>query len=96
MSSTLTKPTVAEIDAGEKVLAEEHGCNPDGYYRPSAEAVLEAGKEAALKELTGIIDREIEDTERLIKHFRGSPMDRVGALDLELAGEQAFDRERRH
>ena len=87
--------TVAEIDAGERVLAEAHGCNPDGYYRAQAEAVLEAGEEAALKELLGVIDDEIEDTKRLIDRFRGSPMDRVGALDLELAGEQAFDRELR-
>lgn len=45
-----------------------------------------------LREMRALIAPEAEP----VVAFRGSPMDRVGALDLELAGEQAFDRERRH
>jgi hypothetical protein len=43
-----------------------------------------------LREMRALIAPEAEPVA-----FRGSPMDRVGALDLEIAGEQAFDRELR-
>jgi hypothetical protein len=79
MSATLTQPSAAEVSAAEKVLAEAHGCNPDGYWRPLAEAALEAAKDAGLGEITALIDLEIENTERALAAFRGSPMDRVGA-----------------
>lgn len=92
----VSAPSLAEVDAAERVLAEAHNHPMDGYWRPLAEAALEAAKDAELDGITALIDLEIEDTERLLNHFRGSPMDRVGALDLELAGEQAFDRERAH
>lgn len=95
MAINVSAPSRAEVDAAERVLAEAHGQNPDGYWRALAEAALEAAKDAELCGITALIDLEIENTERALAVYRGSPMDRVGALDLELAGEQACDRELR-
>lgn len=54
------KPTTAEVDAAEKVLAEAHGQNPDGYWRPLAEAALEAASDARLTDFLTTVDREFD------------------------------------
>jgi hypothetical protein len=42
---TTWTPTNAEVSAGERVLAEVAGCSADGFWRPTAEAVLIAAHE---------------------------------------------------
>ncbi len=46
----LATPTPAELDAAERVLAEAHGMESDGYFRSLALAALEAAKDAQLDE----------------------------------------------
>ena len=59
------QPSKAEIDAGEKVLAEATNSLPDGYWRSTVEDVLIAAHkeswQAMLKGLDGIamLDAEI-------------------------------------
>lgn len=75
----VSAPTRAEVDAAERVLAEAHGQNPDGYWRALAEAALEAAKDAAMADIGAAIDREIVFCETALAAYWGSPMDRVGA-----------------
>lgn len=58
MSSLTITFTHAEVDAVEMVLADAHSETADGYYRPLAEACLEAAKDAALREALGAAEDE--------------------------------------
>lgn len=51
-----TRPSSAEVTAVEHVLAEAHNQPMDGYWRPLAEASLEAAKDAQLREFVKEID----------------------------------------
>lgn len=71
MSSTLQQPTRAEVDAVEKVLADAHSQPCDGYWRPLAEASLEAAADIRLNTFVDLIDRDIEACEAAIASHRG-------------------------
>jgi hypothetical protein len=53
-------PTDAELDAAEIVLAEANNSPVDGYWRSIGCAVLEAAKDASMREFQDIIDQEFE------------------------------------
>lgn len=61
MPQTITKPTVAQLDAAERVLAEVLGpqplSEPDGYWRSLAEAVLEAADEVQVSHPADLLAR---------------------------------------
>jgi hypothetical protein len=76
MSQTIAAPTKVEVDAAERVLAEAHGCNPDGFWRETAVAVLEAASEAQLRDFIRVVDVELK---KATEHYSG-------VLDAVLAG----------
>jgi hypothetical protein len=55
-----TAPSIVEIDAAEKVLAEAHGHPVDGYWRDIGRSVLEAARDARLAEFIAITEREFD------------------------------------
>lgn len=56
MAVNTTRPTNAQVTAGERVLAEAHGQRMDGYWRPLAEAVIEAAEDVKLREFVAEIE----------------------------------------
>jgi hypothetical protein len=54
---TAPTPTAVEINAAGRELAEAHGCHPDGFWRETARAMLEAASEAQMAEFIVEIDR---------------------------------------
>lgn len=73
-------PSPAELDAAERVLAEAAGQSPDGFWRPTAEAVLQAARKCKPESL-----KPGGPLEELCRRAR----QRGGILPMNLSGRQA-------
>lgn len=87
---SVPEPSPAELDAGEAVLAEAHGHAPDGYWRTLVSSVLEAAKDAQLREVLAQLDAEIDMTQRALVGLRSK--ETPASLVSDVGGEDfAFD-----